>query len=236
MKRKLMAVAAGVLTLAFAWTASAGPIPASPSPVPSAGESDLVSFPAPPGNVNVDWMVLDGTTIVGAGPGTFVYFYQLENTSPTSGANFNAFTVTMGPGVGTVLFGGVIAGDDLDVALAGIHPAHDVGAFAGLAGEEETVPFAALTGVSFKIDFGGNVTWTFDNVVGTETDTLFFVATSAPIYGVGQLSDSSPPSPWSTLAPGGDPVPIPTPEPASLLLLGLGLAGARLVASRRTKR
>ena len=225
--KKFSAVLAILMTLAFAWQAGAGPIPASPSPVPSLGESDLVSFPVPPGNVNVDWMVLDAFFLTGVS-GTFAYLYQLENSSPVEGAHFNTFTVTMSTaGAASILGGGVLSGVDLDDAPFN----HNI------VGEEEGFVLTPTVGTVFSPDIN-NVTWTFANIeLGQETDTLFFISTLPPVYGVGSILNSSPPSPWSSLAPGGNPVPIPAavPEPGTALLLGLGIAGSYLVARRSKK-
>jgi hypothetical protein len=222
-------------------TAQAGPIPPLPGPLPVAGESDLPSFIFPlASDFTVDWMVVNyGGGLVDAGTGLpipaggFLYMYQLENTSTVAA---DAFSVTMSPlAIGSVTGSGVIVGDDLDAAGA-FHPAHAEalfptddavpGPFPGLGGEEGPFPLAALGSLSATEDpVGSNVTWTFAPLVsGRESDTLFFVSTQPPIYGAAVAQDSTPPSPWGSLAPGGDlvPVPAPVPEPSSIVLVGLG--------------
>jgi hypothetical protein len=215
-------------------SATAGPIPPSPQPVPSAGESDLFSFTIAGDNVNVDWMVIPYTgglfDFLSGAPipaGGFLYAYQVENATASVGQP-NTFTVQTVIGLanpGLYLGGGFIFGDDLDVASA-VHPAHSAVAFPGLAGEEEPFLLPGVTTPGFDVTpADGTVTWTWDAIpVGTETDTLFFVHAIPPSWGRGSVLDGAA-GPWDSMAPGGDPVPVPVPEPATMTLLGIGLLG-----------
>jgi hypothetical protein len=215
----------------FAAPVQGGPIPASPSPVPSAGESLLTSFiVGAASSLNVDWEVIPtaGTAFPG---GLYAYLYQIENTSL---ANVDAYSVTVPVNViGTVVGAGILAGDNLDANTL-FHPGHNFGNFPILATEQDPFPFQLLTGGSASIDVPDhNVTWTFNPLVaGNESETLYFLSTMPPTYGNAVAQDSIPPSPWASLAPGGaQPIPVPVPEPAALVLLGFGIMG--LAAGRR---
>jgi hypothetical protein len=81
-------------------------------------------------------------------------------------------------------------------------------------------------------------TWTSPNLLApnTESPTLYFITSFPPVYGVGAASNATPPSPWNSLAPGGQPVPVPSPEPTTaLLLIGALMVGASVCRRRMTK-
>jgi hypothetical protein len=240
--------------LAGPWTAIAGPIPVLPGPLPVAGESELPSFIFPlTSDVTVDWMVVDysGGLVDGMGnpipAGGYLYLYQIENTS---GVAMDALSLTFGPGTAaTILAAGELVGDDLDLATA-LHPAHAAavaptddaapGPFAGLAGEEGPFPLVGVTGLLTTVNpVDDNITWTFNPLAaGAEANTLYYLSSKPPIYGNAVAQDSTPPSPWGSLAFGGDPLPVPDPtfqipEPSSLVLAALGLAGLGLWRRRR---
>ncbi len=208
--------------------AQAGPIPVSPSPVPSAGESLLTSFIFGAGSaINVDWEVIP-TTGTAFPQGLYAYLYQIENHA---GASLDAYSVTIPVNaIGSVVLAGILAGDDLDLNTA-FHPGHNVGNFPILATEADPFPLQALVNGTSSIDVPDhNVTWTFDPLVnGKQTETLYFLSTQPPTYGNAVAQDSIPPSPWATLAPGGaQPIPVPVPEPASAALFVLGAAAIAL--------
>lgn len=249
--RKLNLIIGAILTVGIlAATAGAVPLPSTISPPfpPVAGESDLHSFISPyADNINIDWLVIRvgfGSPFIslGALPGDFAYLYQIEAaTNSRSGPDI--FTITIPDGTaGRVLFGGVLANDDLDLATA-FHQAHISGTFPGLTGEEESYTFTNLSSVSFSIA-ATNVTWSFRPLAkGKESNTLFFISPVPPDYGNATAHDSVPPSPWGSLAPGGDKVPIPSsadfstvPEPSTVLLLLLGLFSFGFLAKRQKLR
>jgi hypothetical protein len=189
------------------------------------GESLWNSFSSPATDVglNIDWMVYQlgagnpfGATYVGE----YVYLYQVEvNSAAPVGPSL--FSVTFDTAFAAVSAGdaGFLIGDDLDLATAN-HAAHTVG------GEMEV--FALQTTVApFNGDVNSmNVTWKFPDIsLGEESDTLYFISPYAPVYGNGNAADSTPPSPWGSLAPGSQPVPVPAPEPSEYLMAGLGLLG-----------
>jgi len=224
-----------VVTMLMARAVFAGPIPPSPAP-PSFGESDLTSFTTPGSVVRVDWMVIDAS---GFGfPGLFAYLYQVENVS---GIDLDLFTVTFPAGVvpvGEVVSVGILIGDDLDVATS-YHPPHDT---PNISGEITELPLGnAPINVSTDVmgGFVSNITWTWAKdllITGTESPTLYFICSLPPTYGVGGASNAMPPSPWTSLAPGGQPVPVPSPEPATvLLLIGALMTGAIVCRRRMTK-
>jgi len=253
---KLAAAVVAVGALTIIPSVKAAPIPAAPGPF-SAGESELTSFVTGlASDLTVDWMVVPYTgglvstaSGVPVGPipaGGFLYAYQLENTT---GQAIDAYSVTLPAGVvGSVAGAGIIGGDDLDLPTA-IHPAHAgtvifpdgpvAGPFPILDGPPvEEGPFAlGLLGAPLtSVDFvNGNVSWTFDPfAAGLESETLFFVSPIPPIYGNAVAQDSTPPAPWGSLAPGGEPVPVPAvPEPAALGLAGIGLLGLARRSARR---
>lgn len=235
----------GVLAVVFviAGPAGAGPIPPSPSPVPSAGESDLLSATAPPDNINVDWMVfqLGVGNAFGAPAGSYAYLYQVENTQPALGTEINSLSITIPWGTGSVISASSLAGDNLDAATL-YHAGHTV------VGEEEGFTFPPSPAITpiLATDDGFTITWTFSDLrPGYQSDTLFFLSSMPPTYGNAVAQNSSPPSPWvgvlrdesgALLPPEdrtGDPVPIPIPEPGTLLLLALGLLGLGFLSERK---
>lgn len=227
---------AAVATMLMAGAVFAGPIPSSPGPpFPSFGESDLASFTTPGNVVRVDWIVMDASTF--GFPGLFAYLYQVENVS---GIYIDTFTVTFPagvvPAVEVVAFG-VLAGDDLDVATV-FHPAHNI---AGELSEPTTLGNApSSTSVNVVGGFVTDITWTWTSpnllAPNTESPTLYFITSFPPVYGVGAASNATPPSPWNSLAPGGQPVPVPSPEPTTaLLLIGALMVGASVCRRRMTK-
>jgi hypothetical protein len=177
-------------------------------------------------------------------PGGLLYAYQLENTTGTA---IDAFSITLPPGTaGSILAFGILAGDDLDLPTPA-HPPHAgpvtpvdgpaPGPFPILDGpplEEGPFPLVPLAAPLVTLDpIGSNISWTFAPFpAGAESDTLFFISTLPPTYGPAGAQDTIPPSPWNSLAPGGEPVPVPIPEPLSaawLVLAGSALA----IRSRR---
>lgn len=215
----------------------AGPIPpVLPGVPPTAGQSTIPSFVFPATDaINVDWMVVPYVGGLGPAPGGFLYAYQLENTS---GVAIDVFTISLKPGTAaSISASGVVPADDLDLASV-VHPDHTLGSFPILATELDPFPLAPLTTLIATIDLvAENITWGFDPLVaGAQSDTLFFIHPRPPVYGDTVILDSSPPSPWGSLAPGGDPVPVPIPEPATLSLLGLGALFLGAVAARRRRK
>ena len=203
----------------------AGPIPPSPSPVPSSGESFWDSFPsaATDAGLNVDWMVYQlgaGNPFGSAYVGEYVYLYQLEvNSAAVTGPSL--FSVTFNTALAGVSVGdaGFLVGDDLDL-MTGNHAAHN------LAGETDTFALQNTVPPNDVDVTSGNVTWHFPDISqGEESDTLYFISPLPPIYGEGNAADSTLPSPWGSLAPGSQPVPVPAPEPSEYLMAGLGLLG-----------
>jgi hypothetical protein len=207
----------------------------------------LTSFiVGPASDLTVDWMVIPYVGGLGPPAGGFLYAYQLENTT---GTGVDAFSITLPPGTApSVLFGGIILGDDLDLPTPA-HPPHAGGAFPvdgpvpgpfpildGPPLEEGPFPLVPLAATLTTLDLAGsNITWTFAPLAaGVESDTLFFVSTLPPTYGPAGAQDTIPPSPWNSLAPGGEPVPVPIPEPVSTTLLVLaGLSALTLRPRRR---
>jgi hypothetical protein len=219
-----------------------------------AGESELPSFIFPAASdITVDWMVVDysGGLVDGGGnpipAGGYLYLYQIENTS---GVAMDALSITLPfGGAATIIAAGELAGDDIDAATA-FHPAHASaiapvddalpGPFPGLAGEEGPFGFAGVTGLLTSVNpVDDNVTWTFNPfAAGSETNTLFYLSSKPPIYGNAVAQDSTPPSPWGSLALGGEPLPVPDPtfqipEPSSWVLLAMGSVVAFLAWRRR---
>jgi len=234
---------AAVATMLMAGAVFAGPIPSSPGPpFPSFGESDLASFTTLGNVVRVDWIVMDATAF--GFPGLFAYLYQVENVS---GVDIDTFTVTFPAGVVPaveVANFGVLSGDDLD-AETGFHPAHSS---PNIVGELSELPLGnapSSTNINVVGGFVANITWTWTSeesggsgllIAGTESPTLFFITSLPPVYGVGGASNSQPPSPWGSLAPGGQPIPVPSPEPTTaLLLIGALMVGASVCRRRMTK-
>lgn len=210
-------------------TATAGPIPGGPLVPPVAGESLLSSFiVGTQSPVHADWMVVPNPQ--GAG---FIYFYQLEN--PAGNPGIDAFTLTFNPGtVGGVLAAGVVQNNDLD--LPGLlHAPHTPAGFPNLAGENDAYALMPLVAVNVNINPGDDtLTWTFNPLTaGSESDTLFFVHLLPPTYGNAVAQNGTPPSPWGSLAPGGQPVPIPVPEPGSIVMLA---SAAGMLALRLRRR
>jgi hypothetical protein len=218
--------------------AEATPQPLPPLSVPSAGESDLTSFADanPAENITIDWMVIDAAPLGFAGQNA--YLYQLENTT-LSGSELDLFTVSFDASV-TVIAAFHLPGDNLD-APTGFHPAHS------LAGEED--PFGFFAGVPIATDIaasGTNVSWLFPHgfflAPGLQSETLVLISPDDPGYVVGMVANTSPPSPWGSLAANSEMVagPIqdvgPIPEPGALTLFGAGLlvAGASLRRTRRS--
>jgi hypothetical protein len=203
-------------------------------------------------------MVVDyqGGVLDGSGnpipAGGYLYLYQIENTSAVA---MDALSITMQAGAELfVTAAGEIPLDDLD-AVSLVHPAHagtvnpnddpPGGSFPLLNGEEGPFPLQQLTGLQTSINLAdSNVTWTFNPLAaGSESNTLFLLASKPPIYGNAVAQDSTPPSPWGSLAPNGDPLPVPAPidltilpEPSSLVLLGIGTVAAAVAVRRRKRR
>lgn len=86
---------------------------------------------------------------------------------------------------------------------------------------DTTAPGAFISGSqeggTAEIDQGPQgLLWQFDAVPPNDTSpVLQFQSMLPPIFGNGDAGDSAPPSPWSSLAPGGTPVAVPgaVPEP-----------------------
>jgi hypothetical protein len=190
-------------------------------------ESTLGSYPMPGRDLYVDWIVQDAASFGFAG--SYAYLYQLEVPVGT-GTKPDIFTVTFDTS-GVIVYGS-IAGDDLDFAT--FHPAHTVG------GEGEGYALSTVPAVATLAS--DNISWSFVGGLtpGTESMTLFFIDPRPPTLGVGGAQDGSPPSPWSSLATGGELVPIPgDPETheipdggSTVLLLGVALSALGFVAKR----
>ncbi len=96
---------------------------------------------------------------------------------------------------------------------------------------------AYLAGNNTSMD-PNTVTWTFAPVAsGGTSGVFFFTSLVAPTWGNAGALDSVPPSPWSSLAPGGQQVTVPgVPDGgATVMLLGgalsaIGLLRKKLVA------
>jgi hypothetical protein len=226
---------ATILCLALALCAGrsqAGPIPGSPSPVPSAGESILTSSFTVGSSVNIDWEVIP-TTGTAFSPGLYAYLYQIENTS-LSGVDIYSVSLPNAGSFNSIISAGVLGGDNLDTLTAN-HPAHDAATFPILATEQEGFALQGLTSVNTSLDPNDDtVTWTFNPLApGSQSTTLYFLSTQPPTYGNATSQDHIPPSPWTSLGPGAQPVPVPVPEPASIVFLALGFVG--FAAWRRVK-
>lgn len=230
---RLKEILALVSVSAVLGTASAGPIPATPAVPPggaSVGESLLTSFAVGAQSaLNVDWMVLDVTASFGFS--AYAYLYQLENTTAV---NIDVFTVTMQAGAIATIFQSGSLNDDLDVAGPG-HPAHDVAAFPALAGEADPFGLQQLTSVLTTLNPQDNtVTWAFDPLQTTcESTLLYFISRMPPTYNLAVAHDGTPPSPWGSAAPGGQPVPVPVPEPSSIAAVASGVVALAALRRRR---
>jgi hypothetical protein len=221
----------------------AGPIPLSPSPVPSAGQSLLTSFVVGgASSININWEVLPtGPALTPNFPGgLYAYEYQIQNNTASSGVD--AYSVTIpAAAFPSIVSAGNLPGDDL-YNTTGYHPAFNAVNFPILATAQGPLPNQALSNVLTTLDpVDKTVTWTFSPLSpGNQSDTLYFLSTQPPIYGNAVSQDSIPPSPWGSLAPlgGAQPVPVPTgqniPEPGTFVLMGLAMVG--LVAVGRAKR
>ena len=216
--------------------------PLFPALPPVAGESHLTSYiVGPASSISVDWMVLPAAMVgaplppfgggpaVAAPPGSFVYYYQVENSSASA---LDTFTITMP--TASVLFGGILPLDNLDL-VTGFHPAHGVPPSPFLPLETVELPLVPAVVLGFTVTPTDVTITTFPYLPGGQTETAYFVSTLPPTYGVAGILDTSPPSPWGSLAPGGDLVPIPISEPGILFPVGVALTALGLVASRRTR-
>ena len=183
-----------------AGTVQAGPIPASPSPVPSAGESLLVSDNTPGSTLNIDWEVIP-TAGTAFWPGLYAYLYQVENTT-ASGVDIFSVSLPSDASLNSIVAAGVIAGgtaagplpnDNLDVATA-FHPAHDASVFPILATEQDPFPLQNLTNVLTTVNPADDtVNWSFSPLAaGSQSTTLYFLSTQPPIYGDAQGARSHP--------------------------------------------
>jgi hypothetical protein len=212
----------------------AGPIPVSPSPVPSAGESLLTSFiVGGASSINADWEVIQ-TDETGFPPGLYAYLFQIQNNSASG---VDAFSVTNSPaGFASIVAAGNLGGDDLHTITA-FHPPFNAAFFPILATAQPPLPLQPLGASTALNPTDNTVTWTFPPLApGFQSDTMYFLSTLPPVYGNAVAQDSTPPSPWGSLAPlgGAQPVPVPAPEPGTFVLMGLGTVA--LVFARRVKR
>ena len=202
----------------------AGPIPLSPSPVPSAGQSLLNSLiVGPTSSINVNWEVIQ-TDETGFPSGLYAYLYQIQNNTASG---VDAFSVTVpSAAFGSIVSAGNLFDDDLYQSTA-YHPPFDSTFFPILATAQGPLPLQTL-GAGWALNAVDNtVTWTFQPLQpGNDSDTMYFLSTQPPTYGNAVAQDSIPPSPWATTGLGSQPVPVPMspniPEPDTCVLLALG--------------
>jgi hypothetical protein len=234
-----------VATLGLAaLVATAGPLSPTLGPLASgdsvAGESKLCSGGGTCADfVQVDWIVYNDA-------GTYVYYYQLENTTGSSTV-IDFLTINSQ----NWLSAGFLSDIDMDSDFAGVNAAavdgHNSGKYLNLGGvPSETEPSLAgnisdpdsatvtPTSADWEFVIGGGPP---DVVRKNEQSTVLF-ATSLfhPKYGHAFASDTIPPSPWVTTNTGSTLLPVPVPEPGFYGLVGIGLSAIWLGVTRRRRR
>lgn len=97
-----------------------------------------------------------------------------------------------------------------------------------LAGSQTGSPFEEVNSVDLAWFFNPSI------AAGASTPTVSFQSDLPPAMGDADAADGAPPSPWSSVSPGGSQVPVPdlaVPEPRAELLLGAILGFGMICAT-----
>ena len=244
MEKTGLVLLAGLVGLAAsAWADDFNPS-LSPLPtIPTIGESRICSssLGAPLNcgtavSITVDWAV--GFDVL---THDFIYFYGVETNTSTDVASWE---IDFAPG--SITSAGFINGTSFDSEIA---------SFFGLSlgPEDESISGSPVDPTSVVPFSPGastdHVTWGFDNpttgahnlLSGLQSSVLLVHSPFHPVFGFGSGSDSGHGgSPWSTSAPGSNPVPVPgdipvssDPESSSIILLGSALFAIAAASRRR---
>ena len=147
MRRTTLALSLCLIVALCTGPLLAGPIPASPSPVPSAGQSLLNSLiVGPTSSINVNWEVIQ-TDETGFPNGLYAYLYQIQNNT-ASGVDAYAVTVP-GAGFGSIVSAGNLFNDDLYTTTA-FHPAFTAANFPILATAQGPLPSLQTLGAGWR--------------------------------------------------------------------------------------